>query len=243
MNILTSKYSKESAIGLGEELDCAVYNPYSHEFYRGSTIERGVHYNMGCSSVPFRNVINQPAFVYSCVDKTHTFTLLEQKGVLICPWTRSRERAQEWLNSDRIVVNRATVTGKANEGLSYSYKGLDGQPDIPLEDRSVIWTRYVNHTRELRVYTFKGKAPLVFEKFDVNGGWYFEPIRASNKLIEQMTKAQEAFSGLVFSAYDVLECVTGDYYTLENNSAPSLLVHDSIIPRLTEVIENELGRS
>lgn len=236
MNIITSKYSKASAINLGEALDCAVYNPYSGEFYRGSSLEEGPSYNMGCSSVPFRNVINQPAFVYNCVDKTQTFNLLEQHGVLICPWTRDKNIAQQWLNEDRIVVNRATVTGKANDGLSYSYKGLEGIPDVPLNEGSVIWTRYVNHTRELRVYVFKGKAPLVFEKVDINGGWHFKPIRTSAKLLEQMQKAQEAFSGLVFSAYDVLECVTGDFYVLENNSAPSLQVSDKIISRLVEVI-------
>lgn len=242
MNIITSKYSKASAINLGEALGCAVYNPYSGEFYRKDFLGDGPHYNMGCSSVPsyptFRNIINQPAFVYTCVDKIQTFKLLEQHGVLICPWTRDREQAQQWLNEDRIVVNRATVTGSKNEGLSYSYKGIEDCPDVPLNDGSVIWTRYVNHTRELRVYVFKGKAPLVFEKVDINGGWHFKPLRTSAKLLEQMQKAQEAFSGLVFSAYDVLECVTGDFYVLECNSAPSLLVHDSIIPRLVETIRD-----
>lgn len=236
MNIITSKYSKSSAISLGEELDCAVYNPYSHEFYRGSSLADGVSYNMGCSHAPFSNVINQPASIYNCVDKTKTFDILEGAGVLICPWTRDKNIAQQWLDEDRIVVNRATVTGSKNQGLSYSYKGVEGCEDVPLDEGSVIWTRYVNHTRELRAYVFKGKSPLVFEKVDIDGGWHFEPVRPTNKLLDQMKKAQEAFSGLVFSAYDVLECVTGDFYTLENNSAPSLQVSDKIIPRLAEVI-------
>lgn len=244
MNILTSKYSKESAINLGEALGCSVYNPYSGEFYKGSSFgfnQYDLTYNMGVSSGRYTNIINQYAYVAACVDKIQTFNLLEQRGVLICPWTRDKEQAQEWLNEDRIIVNRATVTGKANDGLSYSYKGMgrEGIPDKPLDEGSVIWTRYVNHTRELRVYVFKGKAPLVFEKVDIDGGWYFKPIRASNKLLEQMQKAQEAFSGLVFSAFDVLECITGDYYVLENNSAPSLQVSEKIIPRLVEVIQNE----
>lgn len=192
---------------------------------------------MGCSGISYtRNVINQPEYVYNCVDKIATFNLLSQHDVLIVPWTRDKNVAQQWLEEDHIVVNRATVTGKANQGLSYSYKNVEGHPGVPLNEESVIWTRYVNHTRELRVYVFKGRQPLVFEKVDINGGWHFKPIRASNKLLEQMKKAQEAFSGLVFSAYDVLECVTGDFYVLENNSAPSLQVSDKIIPRLVEVI-------
>lgn len=236
MNVLTSKYSKDSAIELGEALDCPVYNPYSHEFYRGSSLADGPHYNMGCSHAPFSSVINQPAAIYNCIDKIKTFELLEQAGVLICPWTRDRSVAQQWLNEDRIVVNRATVTGSKNQGLSYSYKNIEGHEDVPLDEGSVIWTRYVNHIRELRVYVFKGEAPLVFEKVNIDGGWHFESVRPTAKLLEQMKKAQEAFSGLVFSAYDVLECVTGDFYVLENNSAPSLQVSDKIIPRLVQTI-------
>jgi len=236
MNILTSKHSKTSAINLGEALGCAVYNPYSHEFYRGNRLDNGKIYNMGTSWTGFRDVINNPNDVYDCVDKINTFIRLGRHGVLVCPWTRDKNQAQQWLDEDRIVVNRETVTGSKNQGLTYSYKNIEGQEDIPLNEGSVIWTRYVNHTRELRVYVFKGKQPLVFEKVLVDDGWYFQPIQGSRKLLEQMKKAQEAFSGLVFSAYDVLECVTGDFYVLECNSAPSLLVHDSIIPRLVEVI-------
>ena len=243
MNILTSKFSKKSAIALGEALNCSVYNPYKGEFYRGDRLTEGVVYNMGCSYPPSHPTLNNPEYVEYCVNKIKTLNMLQQKGVLTVPWTDSKEQAQAWLDEDRIIVNRATITGKANEGLSFSYKGIEGIADVQLDEESVIWTRYVNHTRELRVYVFKRKPSLVFEKVNIDGGWFFKPIKASNKLDEQTKLAQEAFSGLVFSAYDVLECVTGDFYTLENNSAPSLLVSEKIIPRLKEVIQNELGRS
>ena len=242
MNILTSKFSKKSAISLGDALNCSVYNPYSREFYRGDSLIGDIHYNMGCSFPPFRSLINKPEYVEFCVNKIKTLNMLQQNGALTVPWTASKEQAQQWLDEDRIIVNRATITGKANEGLSFSYKGIEDVADVPLDEGSVIWTRYVNHTRELRVYVFKGKPSIVFEKVNIDGGWYFKPIKASDKLAEQMRLAKDAFSGLVFSAYDVLECVTGDFYTLENNSAPSLLVSEKIIPRLKEVIENELGR-
>jgi len=111
--------------------------------------------------------------------------------------------------------------------------------DKALDNNSVIWTRYVNHTRELRAYVFKGQKPLVFEKVDVDGGWFFKKIRANEKLLSSVKKAQDAFNGLLCSAYDILECVTGDFYFLENNSAPSLLVHKDIIPTLVRTIENE----
>ena len=68
----------------------------------------------------------------------------------------------------------------------------------------------------------------------------FKPIKTPERLKPQLVAAQMAFSGLVFSAYDILEAVTGDYYFLENNSAPSLLVNDKIIPRLVKVIKGEI---
>jgi len=238
MNILTSKYSEESSVALGEALGCAVYNPYQRVFYRNSTLANGPNFNFGCSDSSFSNLMNQPEYVFRCVDKVATFNLLEQHNVLIVPWTRDKDVAQGWLDSDRIIVNRATTTGKANEGLSYSYKGLEDVEDVPLSEDAVIWTRYVNHTRELRAYVFKGKAPLIFEKVDVHGEWLFKPVRGNAKLLDQVGRSQAAFSGLMFAAFDILECVTGDYYTLEGNSAPSLLVSAEIIPRLKETIEN-----
>ena len=240
MNILTSKHSKESSIALGEALNCAVYNPYQEGFYRGNTLANGPNFNLGCSNTPFSNLLNQPSYIYMCVDKIATFNLLKQHNVLTVPWTRDKSVAQGWLDSDRIIVNRATTTGKANEGLSYSYKGLEDVVDVPLSDDAVIWTRYVNHTGELRAYTFKNKPPLIFQKVDVSGQWLFKPIRPTAKLVEYVGRSQAAFSGLMFAAFDILECVTGDFYALECNSAPSLLVSNTIIPRLKETIEDGL---
>lgn len=239
MNILTSKYSKESAIALGEALNAPVYNVYQRVFYRGNTLEAGPSFNMGCTHVPFRNVINSGEHVAICVDKIKTLDLLKANDVLTVPYTRNRHTAQEWLDSDRVVVNRTTIISRANEGLHYSYKGLEWQEDVPLREDSVIWTRYVNHIRELRAYVFKGQSPLVFEKVLEDDKWNFKKVRPSAKLLEQVNKAQQAFSGLVCSAFDILEAVTGDFYFLENNSAPSLLVHNDIIPTLKRTIENE----
>lgn len=233
MNIFTTKHSRESALALSEALNnCAVYNPYERKFYRGDTLD-GPSYNMGCSG------IRGGEQVAVCVDKIKTFDMLNAAGVLTAPYTSNYNTAQEWLASDRIIVNRTTIIGKANEGLSYSYKGLPDVQDKGLDSNAIIWTRYVNHTRELRTYVFKGQSPLIFEKVDVGGGWFFKKIRPSEKLLSQVKKAQDAFNGLLCSGYDILECVTGDYYFLENNSAPSLLVHKDIIPTLVRTIKNE----
>ena len=240
LTIITSRHSHESATSLGEALDCTVYNSYQNKFYRGDTIHTK-KYNMGCSIPSVFGMINKPEQVAKCVDKRETFKQLQEVGASIVPWTTDRCQAQAWLEEDHCIVNRATTTGKANAGLTYSYHGLDYQPDTPLADDAVMWTRYVNSKRELRAYVFKGLPPLVFEKVDNGQGeWVFKPISCPVKLNTQLKKAQKAFDGLVFSAYDIMQAKTGDFYILENNSAPSLLAHESILPALVEVIQNEI---
>jgi len=240
LTIITSRHSHKSATALGEALDCTVYNPYQNKFYRGSTTH-AKKYNMGCSTPSVFGMINKPEYVMKCVDKRETFKQLQEAGVSIVPWTTDRAQAQAWLEEDHCIVNRATTTGKANAGLTYSYHGLDYPSDTPLADDAVMWTRYVNSKRELRAYVFKGKAPLVFEKVDNGTGeWVFTPVPCPVKLKTQLHKATQAFDGLVFSAYDIMQAKTGDFYILECNSAPSLLVHESILPTLVEVIQNEI---
>jgi len=115
--------------------------------------------------------------------------------------------------------------------------------DVPLNLESVIWTRYVNHKRELRAYCIKGKEHLVFYKVDIDGHWEFvlkRNTQIDNKLYEQLDKAQQAFDKMFCIAFDILECVTGDYYFLEANSAPSLLVHPILIPTLANAIKEKL---
>jgi len=148
-------------------------------------------------------------------------------------------QAQTWLDEDRIIVNRTTITGKANEGVSFSTKSAPCMEDKPLDLDSIIWTRYVNHTRELRAYCIKGKEHIIFHKKDINGHWEFIPFTdwIPLKLMEQLDKACQAFDKMFCIAFDILECRTGDYYFLEANSAPSLLVHPILVPTLAQAIK------
>jgi len=53
-------------------------------------------------------------------------------------------------------------------------------------------------------------------------------------------KSAIAFDKMFCIAFDILHCRTGDYYFLEANSAPSLLVHHKIIPTLASAIKEKL---
>lgn len=239
MIITTTKHSLQSSIALGQELGCSVVNLSEQPFpstYNGTYV-----YNMGCGSVDSyvgRNkvTLNTGNNVRICIDKIRTFELLRGYGVLVVPWTKDINLAKQWFDKDKIIVNRTRIKGKAGEGMSFSYKPGWWTEEVPINEGAKFWTRYVNHTRELRAYVFRGFRPLVFEKRRNGDAWEFVLTKTTNRLAEQLQKAQEANDELIFSAYDILECVTGDYYFLENNSAPSLLVHSTILPKLVKTI-------
>jgi len=246
LTILSSRHSNKTALALGDALDCMVYNPYQNKYYRQPyafhTLDTPT-YNMGCSGVDSENQINNTEQVGICVNKVATFLKLKQTDTLVIPFTTDQTQAQAWLNEDRIIVNRATITGACNEGVSYSSKNAPIMDDVPLNLDSIIWTRYVNHKRELRAYCIKGYEPIVFHKVDVGGHWEFKLIPIDVTLSNQLDKATQAFDKMFCIAFDILECVTGDYYFLEANSAPSLLVHPILIPTLAEAIKDKLSRS
>ena len=238
LTILTSRHSKASAIALGQALDCPVYNPYQGITYHKEYTPALNVYNMGCSG--YNGTFNDYNQINNCVHKLRTFMELERNCATTVPYTRNPQVAQQWLNEDKIVVNRRTLTGKANDGLSYSTKGAPQFEDKPLDTEAVMWTRYVNHDYELRAYLIKGK-PLIFKKIDVGGSWDFKQVvRPEQKLLNELERAGRSFNRMFCVAFDILHCRTGDYYFLEANSAPSLLVHHKILPTLANAIKQEL---
>lgn len=236
--IYTSKHSKKSAIALGEALNCGVQDIYQRVTLRlGGKYRGNIVYNMGTTAIS--NGMNDPVQIGYCVNKLFTFQVLEANGVRVPPYTVNFNTAQGWLNEDKMLVNRMTLTGKANEGLEYSYKGAIGINDVPLRRDAKMWTRYVNHNRELRAYCFQHEEPLVFEKvLTEQNEWAFSKVRVPAGLKAELRKAMQAFNNMRMVAFDILDCVTGDLYFLEANSAPSLLVHNSIIPQLVKEINH-----
>jgi len=244
LTILSSRHSDKTAIALGDALDCQVYNPYQNKTYRGSPVTHLPVYNMGCSGYSMDTTFNNERQIATCINKVATFLKLKQTDTLTVPFTTDQAQAQAWLDEDRIIVNRGTITGACNEGVSYSSKGAPNMDDVPLNLNSIIWTRYVNHKRELRAYCIKGYDPIVFWKVDIDGHWEFRKVTCIPLALQtELNKAMQAFDKMFCIAFDILECVTGDYYFLEANSAPSLLVHPIIIPTLAEAIRDEVGRS
>jgi len=242
LTILSSRHSDKTAVALGKELDCSVLNPYNNKWYH-HTIEPSERpfYNMGCSGYNLDTTFNNEQQISTCINKVATFNLLQSTGTLYVPWTSDQEQAQAWLDEDRIIVNRATIIGACNEGVSYSSKSAPNMDDVPLNLDSIIWTRYVNHTREIRAYCIEGTRPLVFHKVDKGGHWEFKQIiHIPLALQTELNKAMQAFDKMFCIAFDILECVTGDYYFLEANSAPSLLVHPILVPTLAQAIKEKL---
>ena len=243
LTIVTTKHSKESAKVLGEALDCPVYNPYEELWYKGVINTDPIRYNMGCAGYEeYPLVFNHHEQIATCIHKIHTLEKLRLKGVLTVPYTRDIRKAQEWLDEDTVVVNRERITGKANEGLHYSFKNAERYEDTPLVPLSKFWTRHVNHDQELRAYCIAGKDPIVLHKENAGGYWSFHKVgHPEQKLLDQLALASRAFNKMFTVAYDILHAKTGDYYFLEANSAPSLLVHPILIPTLSSAIKEKLN--
>lgn len=244
--IISSKHSKESSIALGKTLNCCVYDPYSSMYYHKPNehyIWDNYIYNMGCSDYTSHETYNNSTQIAQCVHKAATWQKLSEENVTTVPVTYSKETALAWLDEDKIVVNRCTLVGKNSEGVSYSTKNAPNFFDSPLNTQAICWTRYVNHTYELRAYLVKGKPPLLFKKVNKNGIWEFKEIKKpEQKLLNELEKAHKAFNKMFCIAFDILHCKTGDYYFLEANSAPSLLIHKKILPMISSAIKEDIVR-
>jgi hypothetical protein len=236
--IASSRHSHKSAKVLATALNCHTFNPYKNKL---KLEKKTTIYNMGCSNLPYEyndnKTINDTIDIFNSILKSNTYVLLDNKELKVPPWTTDINQAKQWLEEDHIIINRETDKGKANEGLSYSYQNIDGYEDIPLNINAKYWTRNIRTVKELRAYCFKNDSPIILEKVLEDGMWSFIKIPFPKiKLLSEIEKAQKCFPSMTGNAFDILECVTGDYYFLENNSAPSLLVHPSILPRLVDDI-------
>lgn len=173
-------------------------------------------------------VVNEPSAVACAINKLSAFQHCAAYGVSIPEWTTSKEAANSWLGSTKVVC-RATLTGHEGQGITIHEQGP--LPDVPL------YVKYIPKKKEFRVHVCNNKVFDIQQKVLRRGTIdpSFEVRNTANGFIFQRqgivvpsSVSVEAIGairalGLDFGAVDVIWNESQDKsYVLEVNSAPGL---------------------
>ena len=173
--------------------------------------------------------LNHCSKILNAVQKMESFELMEQAGVSIPKWTRSKQRAQIWSNAGVVIFARSEDRGCKGAGITVVQPGQE----MP---NALFYTQYIPNTKEYRVYVCRGTVIDVLEKRRISdatetneyirgseeSGWAFcrQNVHLSVAAKEQCIEAVKAL-GLDFGGVDLL--TTGSQSTvLEVNTAPDI---------------------
>jgi glutathione synthase/RimK-type ligase-like ATP-grasp enzyme len=165
------------------------------------------------------NVFNTSKATVRAINKIETMDLFKDEPFSI-KYTKNKAIAEEWINSGRIAVARTTATGTNGEGLTYceTIQELNNNP-------AKFWTRYVNHTNELRVNMWRGEVISIYDKIQHEDGTFrFKLWQGQEKHPQLVSIAEKIWKKvkLDWCGADILRDANGDLYLLEVNSAPVL---------------------
>lgn len=196
--------------------------------HSNSTARPRVVINWG-RGIDHDRVVNEPSAVACAINKLSAFQHCAAYGVSIPEWTTSKEAANSWLGSTKVVC-RATLTGHEGQGITIHEQGP--LPDVPL------YVKYIPKKKEFRVHVCNNKVFDVQQKvrrstydgaagFEIRNtanGFIFQRngIIVSDGVKQEAVKAVEALL-LDFGAVDVIWNESQDKaYALEVNTAPGL---------------------
>jgi glutathione synthase/RimK-type ligase-like ATP-grasp enzyme len=174
-----------------------------------------------------------------------------KEGIRIPEFTTDRERAETWLNDERVdVVVRHKLSGHSGDGIEL-VSGTTTMPVAPL------YVKYVKKQQEFRVHVAFGEVIDVQEKrkrkelpedfatnFQVRNhqtGWVYcrENITEPEGL-RQMAQRVVGELGLDFGAVDLIyNAKRNEVYCLEVNTAPGL--EGSTVDKYAEAFVKGLG--
>lgn len=190
--------------------------------------------NSNFQDIPGR-VINQPSAVAVGKNKLRTFQVLQRSGNVNIPdFTTEIDVARGWARSGIVVVQRATLTGKAGEGITIVEKELD-------ITRNLMYTKYIKKSQEWRIHVAFGEVIDFAKKIKTRdgiitgdarvrshlNGYVFSKNREvvgtpRQQIMDQAIAATRAL-GLDFAGVDV---IWNDHqqkaYVLELNTAPGI---------------------
>lgn len=125
-----------------------------HEASRFKGTTRKTVVNWGSSELPLEvlkcRVLNKVEHVRVAGNKLATFRVLAQAAVPIPEFTQDRNQAIRWIEQNRVVVARQSLTGHSGRGIIILENGSEFE-EAPL------YTAYVPKTAEYRVHVIAGQ--------------------------------------------------------------------------------------
>lgn len=233
--VISPKIAEESAQALAAVLGADYINPYETKTRDFSGYKYMFNYGFSRPTSGTKRKFNKAKGVQLSIDKELCFEAVKE-CVPTVKITKDKQEAYKWIKQGRVVVARTNITGSNGEGITFcsTKKQLD-QVDAPL------YTRYIEHTNELRINIWRGQIISIYDKKIVNGFFKFKLLQGLfNTQPQAVNMANYLYEkiGLDFMGVDVLLTPKGNLYFLEANSAPVLFPYT--IKKLVNLIKKEL---
>lgn len=192
--------------------------------------------NWGNSKFQTRGVavVNNPEAVSTAKNKRLTLETLERSGVSVPEFTTDIEIARMWAREGDAVVQRATLYGKAGEGITIADNSLDIV-------QNPLYTKYIKKKEEWRIHIAFGQVIDFARKIKTQdgvitgdarvrshvNGYVFSKNREvignpRQSILDEAVKSVAAL-GLDFGGVDVIFNERANKaYVLEINTAPGI---------------------
>lgn len=191
---------------------------------------------------------NSPYAVELASNKIYTLTHFTHNNVPCPPWTTDKNTALGWIENNKTVVCRKTVTSHSGNGIVFAETAEE------LENvNAPLYTMYIKKKKEFRVHVFEGKVIDVQEKrraLDVQNvdyrirshasGFTFCRISISEPSgLRDVAVQAVAALGLDFGAVDIVwNEKQNQCYALEVNTAPG--IEGSTLDAYTKAIKEAI---
>jgi len=178
-------------------------------------------------------ILNRPNAIALAVNKTQTFSTLQQSNVRTVPTTNNATVVMDWLNNGFSVMGRKVLNGHGGAGIIILRRPEDfTRTNIQCR----LYTKYIKPKYECRIHVafeevidmaIKKRSSAVEEHDDMvrshNGGWVFvrSDINIPND-VKNLAKQAIKTLGLDYGAVDIVVSQSLKPYVLEVNTAPGL---------------------
>lgn len=221
-----------SAKKLAKKLNCDYHNPYKTDTMLYPEHDKVINFGVTrLYNTP--NLINKASAIRISINKLTTFKHLK-KTKYLPKYTTKRDLALTWLKNKELVVVRNILVGAKSEGT----KITDKETDLEF---GLLFTKYIEHKKELRVNVYKNKIISVLQKTpDKENNFTFKLLKGFyNRQVEEIIKDISKNISLDLYGMDILQTENGNIYFLELNSGPILF--GETLNRMANAIKKDIN--